>query len=542
MKKLIYIATFLTHTIVHCQDFKVKLGKTASDSLGFKKGETDKKFSVEIAPEKIFIAASGAEKYIVKHKGKQVGEFTAAGVDKLIEITSTFDLDKPIQIFDKKDDSKVFAQFSFVSDASKKKDAPDGKKADFAASCDKSFLPTTPRKGLSGFVPSSGSFVFDYAINQLRFPIGENRFSPMVDRQYSIAAINYNPYRDSLGIAIDFEDRNMEYGEKFLGFLNPSSSSGTTPEDTNPKVDPKAGGDGTDLKECLEKLAKDLEIYYNTNLASASINADDLATEITEKEANIKSIFGISNIETELKAKGDAAQYEIAIKYYRLIKNYRRIGFMPFQIKNMDVTKLTLTAYRNRQSVGTSSFEFLNKGGFKIDFSLGFMGTGLVNYKYITQTLNLADTTYKLGKEGIVMEDKKAVIDTVRFLNKNKILRSNEGDFRFGMALLSHAYIRTGERLNVGLTTGFMLDNNINAAYLLGGSVMLGSERRWVLSGGWAVGKVKRLEDGLSEGKIIPIVSGQSNNGIVMKDQSNNSWFFSVTYNLGGTTIGKQSK
>lgn len=112
MKKLIYIITLLSSTIVHCQDFKVKLGLTASESLEFKKGEQDKKFPAELNPEKIFIAASGTETYILKHKGNEVGKFTASGIDKSTEIKSQFEMSKPIQIFDEKGAS--IAQFSFV--------------------------------------------------------------------------------------------------------------------------------------------------------------------------------------------------------------------------------------------------------------------------------------------------------------------------------------------------------------------------------------------------------------------------------------------
>ena len=115
MKKLIYIITLLASTIAHCQDFKVKLGLTASESLEFKKDEQDNKFSVELNPKKIFIAASGTAEYVIKHKEKQMGTFTASGIDHFTEISSQLEIDKPIQIFDKQDENVLVAQFSFVS-------------------------------------------------------------------------------------------------------------------------------------------------------------------------------------------------------------------------------------------------------------------------------------------------------------------------------------------------------------------------------------------------------------------------------------------
>lgn len=404
-------------------------------------------------------------------------------------------------------------------------------------SCD--FIPKQILTSKSGDKASSaieGKIVLDVAAMQIIYPKKKKgSFSPKVDQQLGVALTNYNAYRDSIAVSVDFLDRNTEYGERFLGFINARL-------DTTGATAKKAAGDQAQAGEkqgkvCLSRLASDLERYYLSQSVKASKKIEDIEIEIAGIESQIISCFNLPGFDllTELKPAAHSDEmkdYQKVVKYLKLIKGYQINSFLPFQVKNMDVTQVTFHAFRKGSSIGSSTFEFLNAGGFKIDFSMGLVATGLIDHKYIAQTVSVVDTTYKIDV------DRKRVIDTLTIVNKNKVLRSDEGNFSIGIGLLSHTYFRTGKRINIGLTSGFTINNNAATNYLLGGSLLLGSEKRMVLSGGWAWGKVKRLENSLTEGQIIPIVSGQTTNGIVTKDQWNRAWFFGISYNLGGATIG----
>ncbi len=430
-----------------------------------------------------------------------------------------------------------------------KKESPDypifvlqeSNKSPSKASCDCIFLPGQSTETFSTQeMAGEGKIMLDIATMTISYPPQKKgrSFRPKVSEQLGVAITNYNPYNDSIAVSVDFQDRNVEYGEHFLGILNAGLNSSEHTKSTTteePTKETQAGG--SDKKVCMKKLGNDLEEYYFKQKTKTIIDLQKLKVEIIEIEENIISCFKIEgkDIAGELKGIGEEEDHKKVVKFLKLIKTYQINTFLPFQVKNMDVTEITFHAYKNGHPTGSSTFEYLNKGGFKIDFSIGFIGTGLIDHKFITQTVQSKDSLSKIDKS-----TGQIVRDSLFISNKNKIIRSNEGDFSIGVGLLSHAYIRTGKRINPGITSGFTITAGAATNYLLGGSLLLGSERRLVLSYGKAWGKVKRLEDSLKEGELLGIIPNQINNGIALKDQWRNSWFFSISYNLGGTTIGRK--
>ncbi len=216
------------------------------------------------------------------------------------------------------------------------------------------------------------------------------------------------------------------------------------------------------------------------------------------------------------------------IKVYDSIYNRRTIYIQPFQVANTDLTNINLSYTKDGQVYATREIVLKNKNGFKLDFSTGFLGTGLKdeNYRLYTRT----------GDSSIIVED-------------------NKGKFNIGFALLAHAYFRTGSRINFAITSGFSLNgSNQTVNYVLGLGVPLGIEERFIVSAGMNFGKVKRLSNGYLPTYQTDSLSTPSaginnynwyrniaNTGVPLTEKWSNSYFLAITYNIG-SVIGNSRK
>ena len=123
------------------------------------------------------------------------------------------------------------------------------------------------------------------------------------------------------------------------------------------------------------------------------------------------------------------------------------------------------------------SFFFRNRGGLKFDVSSGFFVSNLRNETYGLKTVNA--------------ENKQIVLE-------------NNGDIRVGIGLLAHLHCRSQKWLSGGFTGGFEVNNDAKIGFLAGGSLLFGYDRKFIISGGAAFGKVKRISKLYSVGENVP--------------------------------------
>jgi hypothetical protein len=200
--------------------------------------------------------------------------------------------------------------------------------------------------------------------------------------------------------------------------------------------------------------------------------------------------------------------------------NYRgTIYIQPIQVVNSDITLLKIIYRKDDKAQNDVYREVMlkNRYGFKLDFSTGFIGTGLrdENYRLVPTPGTVRDTS-------TIVEDPK-------------------GSFAIGFAIMTHAYVRTGERVNLALNTGLMLNSsNQTINYLAGLSLPLGLEQRLVISGGWAFGKVKRLTTGFEPDKPYPASQLNLSAGVPYTEKWRSSYYFGVSYNLSGLTSSQR--
>lgn len=190
--------------------------------------------------------------------------------------------------------------------------------------------------------------------------------------------------------------------------------------------------------------------------------------------------------------------------------------FMPVKIQNYDYSSFAIRVIDKRSLASEELvIPYINRGGFKLDFSTGFVFNGLTNENY--RLLEYDSNNVQIKRE-----------------TKDKI------PFNTGISLMAHGYMRTGCFINLAVTTGLAYNlNNQNLNFMLGGSVLLGADQRFILTFGAMAGRVKELvayyqTDNPIAKTALPITSD-----IPFTERLKTSWFIGISYNLG---IGGKSK
>jgi len=378
--------------------------------------------------------------------------------------------------------------------------------------------------------------------------------NPLVGREVRLDVKGYNPYADSFSISYSFIDRHTEYGEQFLGLVsNGGLKSSTATSETESPDNPILQSTRTKL---FEQLRDDLKRFYNTQLNKTEISPAYLSAAIGLINESMKKLLqvedysynGITQKAEEYAKEVDKADLDNYFKtareaatYYQKIVSYHFVSATSIHIKNADALKLDIVRYRNGVKVNDiaatdASREYLIRGGCKIDFSIGLFTNFLMDELYTTVKRPRLDTAYFRNPD-FTFTDSIVRIDS---LNEDVIARDGRGGFNIGPALLAHVYWRTGYRINGSITTGIALNQTARPRFLLGGSILFGSENRFIFSAGVAVGPVQTLDTGYSEGQVVDLSKFQ-NNKVPMKDTwAKPQWFFSFSYNLGGPKVSRK--
>lgn len=192
--------------------------------------------------------------------------------------------------------------------------------------------------------------------------------------------------------------------------------------------------------------------------------------------------------------------------------------FMPFKVQNFDNTSINVQ-FLNKETLTPQNLiiPYINKSGFKLDFSTGFVFNTIYDKEYVI--VNAAN-------------------DHVQIRDKNEELH-----FNTGLALMAHAYRRSGKFFNWGGTTGISYNLNVqNLNYLLGLSALFGQEQRFILTAGAMMGKSKILASQYKMNTDIPQSELTIQSAVPLVDRLKISPFLGITYNLGLTTKTKKIK
>lgn len=381
---------------------------------------------------------------------------------------------------------------------------------------------------------------------------------PKAYRDLLLSVRNFQPYRDSLSVTVDFLDRDLEHAGAFTSAYNNGlgSNAAAAPPATPPGDDKKtaAAAEDNDLTPEFKELGKELAFYYQQKRSAGVIDISVLDNGVMYIKSRMTEAFKIADFSEAgiIKAAEDAqtaaggtvtADFTAAVRTaaanFLKVSRYNYFDNRDIFIQNRDAVQLTLNFFRDGKAVPnlTETRPYNISNGFKVDFSLGLYGSFLKDNLYTTRPVR--DTGFFTLPNGKVNRD--SIVSISATATKAKIIRDNQGAFSAGPAVYSHLYWKTGSEFNAGLTFGISIDQTATPRYLAGGSLLFGVGSRWVLTYGAAFGKVKNLASGLSEGQVVDLTA-YPNSTLPTKDMWDVKGFVGISWNFTGFNIGGDGK
>ncbi len=365
-------------------------------------------------------------------------------------------------------------------------------------------------------------------------------FSPAVGSQFKVELMNYND-TIPLSLEIAYMDNFLAEEARFQSLLS-AFQQGTSKPDSTPKKDSatpekeeqaeieKASEEKYD--SLLVQLIREL-CYYTSNFNYTSLTADIHNQNIEIIVRNIRNAFDlkddqdiISGITGKVKkTKGSETQIQKLALFFNRLNNFQSIVYTAFRTKNRDNL---LLQFKDDKGRIRKEEELRLSNGFKVDFSTGIFITGLKDHEYVFK-----DTTVSYITTGGT---------DARDTTGNFIIRENSSKRKIGFGLLTHAYPRLSSNYNFGIATGISVNTEAEVNLLAGLSLMLGSQRRVVFSGGLIWGKANRLSKTVYEGfnrkagdvtgTSAPVFYSTPNNVVPIINDWQRSWFMGVSYNF----------
>lgn len=364
-------------------------------------------------------------------------------------------------------------------------------------------------------------------------------FSPPVGSQLKVELMNYSDTLP-LNLEVSYRDNFLDEESRFKSLLSTfgdnegkagqkKDASTTAPTNTSEAFNDSAKISRAQMDSLLVELDHELCYYlshFNFNSLTAMLHEENLKTI----EENIRSKFGIPPDKTIMigltNTFGEDATGKIYLKSiqskFDRISNMQSILFTAFRVKNRDNV---IIRFKDNKNQLRKEEELRISNGFKIDFSSGIFLTGLKDETFIFK-----DTTVSYTPSG----------STARDTAGKYIIQENTSPRKIGFGILVHGYPRISSNYNVGITTGISINTNTEINVLAGLSLLLGSERRIVFSGGFIWGKANRLSNSVHEGFFrkdastvsTPVFYATPNNVVPIVNDWYRSWFLGLTYNF----------
>jgi len=373
--------------------------------------------------------------------------------------------------------------------------------------------------------------------------VNPKMFAPGVGSQIKFEVVN-QPLNRPIKITVDEQDLFNSGASQFSSLISGLVNTNIiTPVSSSGKDGEQSGAKGSLITTILDVISVQVLNYvmqfkisscslleHQNNLAGIISNINRVysinATNSAELYAQLKS-----KIETEIEGEQNVAnalkKLDAIIAALRSLENLQPIAYTTLRAKNRDYIEIK---YTDANNVMSKPENIRISGGMKIDFSGGFILTGLRDYTYV-----LKDATVRYTPQGSSVE---------RDTTGNIIVKEEDGNNQVGVCLLSHFYPRISSHYNLGGTVGLMTSTNLNLRVMLGGSLLIsslfGSNNRITFSGGVVWGKVKRLStqhnDYFNQARFVNNIPQfySASAAPTPIDKSERSWFFAITMNFGG--------
>ena len=275
-----------------------------------------------------------------------------------------------------------------------------------------------------------------------------------------------------------------------------------------------------ELRKQAEKIVAAIVKIKSPNAFEKKIhdflsNPNTVGALESQKEAHLEfyELMDIATLHKNIQAYENTGHQELLDDYDAFTQsNYTY--FIPPQALNKDLTVIKVNILP-KDNVPCSpiprayEISIRTKKGVKIDFSSGLFGTFGAK-KFLDQTYRFEDLPGD------------STLQVVQNKNKNSLYP--------GIGALMHIYIRNGSDFQPSLCFGISTRELDKVNYHLGGSFIMGTAQRVILSGGLTLGKANLIADQYEVGQVIK-KSGAPEN-VPTANYTRLGWFFSFTYNL----------
>ncbi len=380
-------------------------------------------------------------------------------------------------------------------------------------------------------------------------------FAPSVGSRIRFEIVN-QPLTETRKITIDAVDLfnngstqfqgiiNSQVNTQIIGRLNPPAGTPAVKATESTEHTANQNSSALDMttrpatdEEKLQMLHSQLIDYISVFRLSSCTIEDHLKNLpkiiLTVNKAFGTTAVGVTTLSQQLKSRFADSTSMLNIvdeigNLFNLLKDLKPLAYTTIRAKNRDYL-LVKTFDGNNTEISNENIRL--SGGMKIDYSAGFVLTGLRDFTY-----KLKNATVRYNP----LDNPSATRDTTG----NVIIKEDEGKNNVGVGILTHFYPRISSHYNVGGTVGLMTSTNLDLRLMLGGSFMVsslfGSNNRISFSYGRVWGKVARLstehEDFFNKPRVINNVpqfySQAAAPSPIQKNEG--SWFFAITMNFGG--------
>lgn len=405
----------------------------------------------------------------------------------------------------------------------------------------KSMIQTTMGSGLGNHKKPFYVLVYDFeALNQgpkvFRHKDGTSTVSNnvWVGRNASFSFRNLGSGFNNLKHSISYRDYNLEDSELFSGFLLKEMGTPTAKPTTGGGDDLSHSGNqesllDRDLSTKLKILDKEV-----TELISDSENnlipLNQYSSILKFIRDNIVKCFsiGVENPEKFSSLFKNEQDQEIARSIsYKLfvLESNTGLSHPPIRIKDHDALISKTEYFKDNVEVfeDYSDIEIPVLGGLKVDFSTGIVGSNLVDQSFVSVRTDPRIDSIRISEDEIR-------VDTVEM---KKLIQENAENFKVGFGVFAHFYPRLTPYLNLSITTGFIVRDNLAFQFPVGLSALIGRKSRLVLSGGFTFGQRKVLSAKYQEGAPIEAsdLENISDNQLTVS-QTSKGFFLGLTYNF----------
>jgi hypothetical protein len=381
---------------------------------------------------------------------------------------------------------------------------------------------------------NTNTLVYDFAENTLRYN-GNSRNKRVVKVGDPVAfrIKNANPYLYNVTITDTLLDYNLQTSPlldlleaanaiKGLESVTPTAKDGDCPLTLNDSLAKAI----TDLQMELARIQKHMRPYVDAACLMTIMEKMRAAVN-----ASLNNYFGSRGISSFTALMAYLAEHEDAFPgknlegletaYNQLMESHFGYYYKVPVVKDVDGISFRFNILPKDGSLALPMVKdgeviMYTKGGFKIDVSTGLF--------YAT---DLRDREFVLRPDSINRG--------AGFEPRQRIIPEEQGRGEFGFSSFFHFYPRTGGIVNVAgsIGAGLSFTEKPSPRYFGGLSLLIGRDNRVALTGGVAMGYVRKLSsryslDASGEYNLLPEDAGT----LQYKRQFWSSGFFSLSYNL----------